>query len=253
VGNPVTYVLTDANHRQYDRDGYLIVDHVDVPDGTLDAIVEELHSLYASPPRFEDGVRYGGQRIKNAWKRHPPVKTLALAPNVLATLESLYGRKPVGWQTLNFWKGTEQPAHSDTIHFNSDPPGFMCGVWVALEDIDMDKGPVVYYPGSHKLPEITMKDVGAPPDPDEYEKYEEYIAEFVERENLEPHYATLSKGQALIWAANLLHGGSNRSGPKITRHSQVTHYFFEGCRIWQPLSSSPAEGKVAWLEFERIT
>ena len=32
------------------------------------------------------------------------------------------------------------------------PEGFMCGVWVALEDMDMDNGPLVYYPGSHQLP-----------------------------------------------------------------------------------------------------
>ena len=32
------------------------------------------------------------------------------------------------------------------------PEGFMCGVWVALEDMDMENGPLVYYPGSHKLP-----------------------------------------------------------------------------------------------------
>lgn len=55
-----------------------------------------------------------------------------------------------------------------TIHFNSIPSSYMCGAWVALEDINMDNGPVVYYPGSHKLPEITPKDVGVKAEPDEY-------------------------------------------------------------------------------------
>jgi len=28
----------------------------------------------------------------------------------------------------------------------------MCGVWLALEDIDADNGPLIYYPGSHRGP-----------------------------------------------------------------------------------------------------
>jgi ectoine hydroxylase-related dioxygenase (phytanoyl-CoA dioxygenase family) len=36
----------------------------------------------------------------------------------------------------------------------------MCGVWVALEDIDMGNGPLIYYPGSHRVPEVTMKELG---------------------------------------------------------------------------------------------
>jgi len=30
----------------------------------------------------------------------------------------------------------------------------------------------------------------------------------MEREGFEPVYGTVSKGQAIIWASNLLHGGS---------------------------------------------
>src|SRR5262249_3213297 len=41
----------------------------------------------------------------------------------------------------------------------------------------------------------------------------------------------VKKGHALIWAANLLHGGSPVADPDRTRHSQVTHYFFANC-VW---------------------
>ena len=50
-------------------------------------------------------------------------------------------------------------------------------------------------------------------------------------------FAVLKKGQALIWASNLLHGGSAHRDKGRTRHSQVTHYYFEGCQYYQPLSS----------------
>src|SRR5215211_5527230 len=123
-GQGVRSPLTSEQRDRYERDGYLVLDSVDVPDGTLDAIVQDLDGLYVSPAHEENGVNYGVHRIRNAWKRSPNVKALALAPNVLAALEDLYGRKPIGWQTLNFWKGTEQNPHSDTLHFNSKPPGF---------------------------------------------------------------------------------------------------------------------------------
>ena len=45
-----------------------------------------------------------------------------------------------------------QHFHTDSVHFSSCPERFMAGVWVALEDIDSDNGPLILYPGSHALP-----------------------------------------------------------------------------------------------------
>jgi ectoine hydroxylase-related dioxygenase (phytanoyl-CoA dioxygenase family) len=163
---------------------------------------------------------------------------------VLALLRDLYGREPLPFQTLNFRVGTEQAAHSDTLHFNSKPPGFMCGVWVALEDIDEDNGPLVYYPGSQKLPEVTMQDVGVPATSEAYLEYEAYIQRLIEREGLEPSSGHLRKGQALVWASNLLHGGAKQRDPQRTRLSQVTHYYFDGCQYYTPMHSTPEH--VEW-------
>ena len=119
----------------------------------------------AAPSADDDlGVFYTSHRIMDAWKISDNVKTIALNPKSSGILRELYGRKPLPFQTLNFPFGTQQAAHSDTIHFNSKPPGYMAGVWVALEDMDMDNGPLVYYPGSQKLPEVTMQDVGVEAD-----------------------------------------------------------------------------------------
>jgi ectoine hydroxylase-related dioxygenase (phytanoyl-CoA dioxygenase family) len=57
---------------------------------------------------------------------------------VLGLLGVLYGREPRPFQTLNFKVGTQQRPHSDQVDFNTEPPGLMCGVWVAMEDIDED-------------------------------------------------------------------------------------------------------------------
>ena len=231
-------MVAPEQREKFERDGYLVVENAGFPDALLDGIVADLDGLYRGEERIEDGVFYASHRIGEAWKISDNVRSLALDPAVHAIVEELYGRRPMPFQTLNFRTGTEQAVHSDTIHFNSMPPGFMCGAWVALEDIDMDNGPVVYYPGSHTLPEVTLQDVG--PDADEA-AYTRYLDEMVDRLGLEPAYATIGRREVLLWASNLLHGGSPQRDKSRTRHSQVTHFFFEGCKYWQPLLSTPEE------------
>jgi ectoine hydroxylase-related dioxygenase (phytanoyl-CoA dioxygenase family) len=127
----------------------------------------------------------------------------------------------------------------------------MCGVWVALEDIDETSGPLVYYPGSQRLPEVTTTDVGMAPTEEEAGKYATYIGELISRNGYEPRVGLLKKGQALVWASNLLHGGSPTQDPDRTRLSQVTHYYFEGCRYWTPMLSAP--GKMHMRDPQFIT
>jgi ectoine hydroxylase-related dioxygenase (phytanoyl-CoA dioxygenase family) len=197
-------------------------------------------------------------RVTDAWAGSRHVKQIALAPRVLELLRTLFGAEPRPFQTLNFQLGTEQRVHSDSVHFNTEPPGMMCGVWVALEDVDMDCGPLVYYPGSHKLPFASPREVGivvasgqqTVSHEDYTARYEPYIDEVIQQKGLQPRYATLTKGQAVVWAANLLHGGSPVRVPGRTRRSQVTHYYFEGARLWSPLLST--EDHIAWREAPRI-
>jgi ectoine hydroxylase-related dioxygenase (phytanoyl-CoA dioxygenase family) len=245
-----TAVVDDAARERYERDGYLIVESLGCQEELLDGIVADMEGRYGEPHE-EGGVLFYPRRIQDAWRISDNVRALARNARILALLEVLYGRKPLPFQTLNFWVGTEQAPHSDTVHFNSMPPGYMCGVWVALEDMDMENGPLVYYPGSQRLPEITMQDVGVEADPTHYPEYERFVSELIERNGLEPSYATIRKGQALIWSANLLHGGSAQKDKSRTRHSQVTHFFFEGCKYYSPLSSG--DGHVHWKEPEWIT
>jgi hypothetical protein len=52
------------------------------------------------------------------------------------------------------------------------------------------------------------------------------------------------KGQALIWAANLLHGGSFQKDRSRTRWSQVTQYYFKNCIYYTPAFSDEAVGEL---------
>jgi ectoine hydroxylase-related dioxygenase (phytanoyl-CoA dioxygenase family) len=188
--------------------------------------------------------------VQDAWKTVDEVRQLAVLPVALAALEQLFGRAALPFQTLNFPIGTRQLTHSDTIHFNSIPKGFMAGVWVALEDIDASNGPLQYYPGSHKLQEYTMQDFGLEPGYENYRHYETHIQALIEAEALIPEFGAIKRGQALIWHANLLHGGAAQTDLSRSRHSQVTHYYFENCAYYTPMNSradKPHFRKPFWI------
>ena len=169
---------------------------------------------------------------------------------MLQLLSELYGREAFRFQTLNFPVGTQQHFHSDSVHFSSCPERFMAGVWVALEDIDSENGPLVYYPGSHTLPVFTNEHIWRNPEWGSEQPYTQYPfymkagEAIVESLDLKPLHFHAKKGQALIWAANLLHGGSAQTDLKRTRHSQVTHYYFKSCSYYTPLGSVPFLGHI---------
>jgi len=144
--------------RDLHRNGYAIFDFPD-PDfaARADAIPRAMDQYYNWVEWCRNG---GGMRVHDAWKFDANAKALAVNARVLELLSRLYGRRAWPFQTLNFPVGTEQHYHSDSVHFSSYPERFMCGVWVALEDVHEDAGPLLYYPGSHKWPVYTNEQLG---------------------------------------------------------------------------------------------
>lgn len=228
-------VLTEEEIGRFHERGVLTFDFGFDQDH-LDEIVRTVDGLYDESYRENP---HAAIRIQDAWKKNENVRKLAISQCVLSALEQLIDRKPLPFQTLNFPVGTSQAPHSDTIHFSTVPQGYMAGVWVALEDIDQHNGPLVYYPGSHNLPCFSMQDLGLYPGYQNYSAYERRIGNLIVEHNLQPEYGVIKKGEAIIWHANLLHGGAPRKDLNRTRHSQVTHYYFEGCDYYTPMESVP--------------
>src|SRR6476619_6967511 len=187
--------------QSYAHDGYAVIDlHTPEFDRIAERIELALHERHNS----------GTNRVQDAWRYVPEIRELATIETVKRTLRTLYGRRPIPFQTLNFRRGTEQRTHSDMVHFNSMPQRFMAGVWVALEDIGPDSGPLHYYPGSHRLAEYLPHEIGLPraePVATRYEAYESFLERLIENAGLRKETARPRKGEALIWAANTLHGG----------------------------------------------
>lgn len=232
--------------------GYAVLDF---PDPEFDATAEAIKA--ALRPRYDfehwrtvDHPLGEGLRLQNAWRFDEHVKRLACNARILDLLARLYGRPAAPFQTLNFPVGTQQHTHTDSIHFSSNPERFMCGVWVALEDTDADNGPLMVYPGSHRWPIYANEHIGRcvtqMKEPPTQILYEDMWRALLESSGIEPTFFHAKKGQALIWAANLLHGGAPQRDPSRTRWSQVTHYFFDGCAYYTPLLSDTFYGNIAF-------
>jgi hypothetical protein len=230
--------------------GYAVFDFPDEDlDNRIDRIQRHLGPRYGIDFATPDSVKtVGERRVQDAWTDDEDVRAIAANQAVIDLLSKLYGRRAFPFQTLNFPVGTQQEVHSDSVHFSSLPERFMCGVWLAMEDIGPDSGPLFYYPGSHRWPIMTNalvgrrgygSDLASAQDP-----YGPAWRALCEAHGSQEEVFLARKGQALIWCANLLHGGSRQNNPTLTRWSQVTHYYFDDCVYYTPAFSDEVLGRL---------
>lgn len=228
--------------RQFEREGYLILEGFFAENDTtaLNAEVEELLA------KGKAGYNFTGRKIFNLWEISPFAEQQFFRnTELLQLLSFLLGKPAVPFQSLNFTLGSEQRAHSDSIHMTTEPPGYLIASWAALEDVTDDCGPLVYYPGSHRLPFISTEDYDSGNTTftlghDSNKRYEDKIAEVIAAHNLEKRVFLPRRGDVLIWHANLLHGGSPITRPGATRRSMVCHYYAEGVICYHEMSQRPA-------------
>ncbi|HEX5754721.1 MAG TPA: phytanoyl-CoA dioxygenase family protein [Archangium sp.] len=136
----------------------------------------------------------------------------------------------LAFQSLSFEVGSQQAIHQDTAYVVTASPLEFAGVWIALEDIQEGSGELSYYEGSHRLPEYDFGagtkhwDVGR--DGHEiHDRFLRYLHEESKARGLPLRRFRPKKGDALIWHADLAHGGSplTHLDPAVTRRSLVTH------------------------------
>lgn len=227
---------------------------IDFPDPEImiriDRIKRRLTPRYDTPLDDPDKDKTRGtRRIQDAWKFDEDVRSIASNPVLLELLSKLYGRRAFTFQTLNFPVGTQQQAHADAVHFSSQPERFMCGVWLAMEDVTPESGPLFYIRGSHRWPIVSNALIGRRGFGSELcsaqDPYADAWSALCKAKGAREEPFLPRKGQALIWCANLLHGGSRQTDPRLTRWSQVIHYFFEDCIYYTPAFSDEAIGQIA--------
>lgn len=235
--------LEDA-HRHLERWGFAILPET-IPANLVSQFKTELNG------QIEAGVikhtAGSSERILGAHEHTEAGRKIWLYPGVLEFLGSHFRDQPCACQTLTFINGSEQAPHQDTIHLTPYPKGFMCGVWVALEDVQEGSGELFVYPGSHKSERLRKTQLGISrvqnDDYSEYTKFDAAIHALLEQEGYERAVYRPKAGQILVWHENLVHGGSPREHQDRTRLSLVSHYFAKGS-----IAYYDSRGEAAALE-----
>jgi ectoine hydroxylase-related dioxygenase (phytanoyl-CoA dioxygenase family) len=236
--------------------GYTIIE-LDVDELLIDNINHDIEKIILDGNFKTNPLMYHyneSPRIVEAWKYSESIITLAKSKKIIELLKFLYRKKAKPFNTNNFIKGSEQPLHSDYIHFGSIPHFYLVGVWVPLEDIHPDSGPLIGVPKSHKLPVIdyislnlqnpnNMKELEQ-----RYRVYEGYIQSLVENLDLQKKEFIVKKGQVIIWAANFLHGAKKINNHNLSRKSLAFHYHFEGQKYYNPNFSNPRYGDYQYRD-----
>jgi ectoine hydroxylase-related dioxygenase (phytanoyl-CoA dioxygenase family) len=230
--------------------GYLIrpnlIDHATL-DATWAAYEEALADGVLGGRRYANDARTLDERHLDPHLQVPTIRTLQQHRAILAWTDLLFGRKTVPFQTIMGHAGSQQKAHSDSIHMTTYPLGYLLATWIGFEDVNPASGPLEYYPGSHRLPYLLSADVGIAPFEFKEkgyaiysEKYEPVIQRVCEDAGLRKQTFLANKGDVLFWHANLVHGGSPRSDPDLSRKALVCHYFAEGVVTYHDLSGNPS-------------
>jgi ectoine hydroxylase-related dioxygenase (phytanoyl-CoA dioxygenase family) len=141
-------------------------------------------------------------------------------------LANLFEMPAVAFQTLYFHRGSEQGFHQDTAFVYVDNPLHFAASWIALEDVEEGSGELQYHPGSHRLPDEIFPESRTKallPGDDSSKHYSRGLQRKCEEAGLEKQQFRPRKGDVLIWAADLVHGGAGIHNTS-TRRSLVTHY-----------------------------
>jgi Phytanoyl-CoA dioxygenase (PhyH) len=235
--------------RAWTLNGYIVLENLfahEILDDVWEAYERAVRSgkitLPPEPACEED--RYPG-RFLNPHKKVGAFCRILKHARLLHWIRVLMEREPKPLQTIASHKGTQQGIHSDSIHMTTYPLGYLSAAWIACEDIDPDSGPLVFYPGSHRLAYVFSKDVGISETEFQregyrsyQEKYEPYIESLIASNRIEPEYFHARKGDVLIWHANLLHGGSPRRNMQLSRKAVVCHFFVKGAFVYHDLASA---------------
>jgi len=220
--------------------GFIILENF-FDDPTIDSVNKEMKKLVAQKklqPTHD-------KKLMFANKISALIKNITLEKRLTGILSFILDKEVVPFQTINFIYGSNQRAHSDSIHMTTYPLGYLIAVWIALEDTNPDNGPLFYYPGSHRLPYLLNNDFNEGETAftlgkKDYPDYEDAIEKQITENQLEKKIFLAKKGDLLIWHANLLHGGLPVAKPELTRKSMVIHYYAKDVIKYHEISERPS-------------
>ncbi len=229
------------NISNFMNNGYLIIPKA-ISEELADQLRNEMANVHLSPGKFivrtqqknysyatSEALQDNQFRLIDFHVNSQLARAAIFSAPIVRFIELIFQKPLLAFQSLTFKSGSQQAIHQDGAYVVLSEALQFVASWIALEDVEEGSGELIYYPGSHRFADFLFS-----------EKYKHWQ---LERDGKEQHQTflkhlhdeakrrgiTLSKflpkkGDALIWAADLAHGGSKIDKPHATRHSLVTHY-----------------------------
>lgn len=168
-------------------------------------------------------------KVLDTYVHLPSALALSFAEPIVRFLKIVFEGSLLAFQGLHFERGSTQAVHQDTAYVVLERPMHLCASWIALEDVQPGSGELMYYEGSHRLPDWLYSKAFKHynHERDKHEEHMGHLKALVDRSEergLPLRTFLPKKGDALIWAADLAHGGSQITDASLTRRSLVTHY-----------------------------
>lgn len=232
---------------EWRENGVVIFENA-VDAGAVERLLADIDYLCRRPNEFDLEIEWHGARHRlNAIDFNPlsdtgvkfnclenislAARELSLNRFVCNFLSHIFQDTPVVLQSLTFWKGSNQPAHTDYPYVRTQTKlSHLAASWIPLEDVHPDAGPLAYYPGSHRPGVIEPLDWGGGSvvlEPDSERNPADlapHLHAQMDKAGLKPQIFLPKKGDILVWHGWVVHEGTKTRNPALTRKSYVTHY-----------------------------
>ena len=172
-----------------------------------------------------DDDREQTYRLCDQYLLDEPTRDLNMDPRLVDVLHQLMGHAPVVCNSLLFEWGSEQDMHSDMFFMPPVTANQMLATWIALDDVTDSNGPLVYVPGSHKIPPHRFSHGHVHAVTAEIASAVGGIERTMSDRGLRREKFYARAGDVLIWHGQLMHGGDAIRDRSARRTSLVTHYY----------------------------
>jgi phytanoyl-CoA hydroxylase len=168
-------------------------------------------------------------RVVDPFAYNDAARDLLFAEPIVDWLRLVFEDDPLLFQSLSYDRGSEQGMHQDTAYVVVSSPLELAASWIALEDIRPGSGELMYYEGSHRLPEYKFSGRYKHWNPgrdgeEQHNEWARLLNENAEKRGMPRRTFLAKKGDVLIWSADLVHGRAPVDDDDLTRRSLVGHY-----------------------------
>jgi phytanoyl-CoA hydroxylase len=203
----------------YERDGVALIRQFLTREQVAELrseIERYIREDLASKPVDARTVEADGVTVRNLWRleqHNPKLREFAESPEIRALIGRLVRGEPMLAAVETFNKparvGSGVPHHQDNAYFCQTPPD-MLTLWIAMDAVTEENGPVIFVKGSHKLGVLPTRPSGV-------RGNSIGLAEAPDAPLAEQFRALLAPGDATIHHCNTIH----HSAPNKTEHSRL--------------------------------